>query len=163
MKEAEITELLKARDERGAEEFLKNYSPLIRYVVSPISIANGELPVGETNSLRGAHDGVTAVSYQIWCDADGNEINRVELPNSYYSTISAQIEVGTLNPDGTQATLDTSTGALTGVVEGPAETETNPDNPNPDQPVDPAVDPAVQPQENPDGEAVEMPADPPAA
>ncbi len=126
-------------------------------------IANGELPVGETNSLRGAHDGVTAASYQIWCDADGNEINRVELPNSYYSTISAQIEVGTLNPDGTQATLDTSTGALTGVVEGPSETETNPDNPNPDQPVDPAVDPAVQPQENPDGEAVEMPADPPAA
>ena len=36
MKEAEITELLKARDERGAEGFLRNYAPLIRYVVSPI-------------------------------------------------------------------------------------------------------------------------------
>lgn len=115
-------------------------------------IANGELPVGETNSIRGAHDGVTAASYQIWYDSDGNEINRVELPTSYYSTISAQIEVGTLNPDGTQATLDPATGALTGVVEGPAETETNP---NPDQPVDPGAEP--QPGENPDGEAQELP------
>ncbi len=125
-------------------------------------IANGELPVGETNQIRGAHDGVTAASYQIWYDSDGNEINRVELPNSYYSTISAQVEVGTLNPDGTQATLDPATGALTGVVEGPAETEVNPDNPNPDnpdnpdQPVDPQpVEP--QPGENPDGEAQELP------
>ncbi len=115
-------------------------------------IANGALPVGETNSLRAAHDGVTAASYQIWYDSNGNEINRVELPTSYYSTISAQIEVGTLNPDGTQAELDPATGALTGVVEGPAETETNP---NPDQPVDPGVEP--QPGENPDGEAQELP------
>ncbi len=115
-------------------------------------IANASLPVGETNSIRGAHDGVTAASYQIWYDSDGNEINRVELPTSYYSTISAQIEVGTLNPDGTQATLDPATGALTGVVEGPAETETNP---NPDQPVDPGAEP--QPGENPDGEAQELP------
>ena len=113
-------------------------------------IANGALPVGETNSLRAAHDGVTAASYQIWYDSNGNEINRVELPTSYYSTISAQIEVGTLNPDGTQAELDPATGALTGVVEGPAETETNPD-----QPVDPGVEP--QPGENPDGEAQELP------
>lgn len=124
-------------------------------------IANGTLPVGETNSIRGAHDGVTAASYQIWYDADGNEINRVELPTSYYSTISAQIEVGTLNPDGTQATLDPATGALTGVVEGPAETETNPDNPNPDNPDQP-VEP--QPGENPDGEAYEAaPPEAPAA
>lgn len=133
-------------------------------------IANGDLPVGTTNSLRAAHDGVTAASYQIWMDADGNEIRRVELPNSYYSTISAQIEVGTLNPDGTQATLDANTGALTGVVEGTFETDVNPENPdnpenpenpeNPDQPVDP-VDPVV---ETPDGEAIEQaPADPAAA
>ena len=107
-------------------------------------IANGELPVGETNNLRPAHDGVTATSYQIWCDASGNEIRRVELPNSVYSTITAQIEVGTLNPDGTQATLDPATGALTGVVET-APTESGPD------PV---------PTENPDGEAYELP--PPA-
>ena len=128
-------------------------------------IANGELPVGTTNSLRAAHDGVTAASYQIWYDADGNEINRVELPNSYYSTISAQIEVGTLNPDGTQATLDPNTGALTGVVEGTFETETNPDNPdNPDNPnPDQPVEPGPEPGENPDGEAVELPpADAPA-
>lgn len=108
-------------------------------------IANGELPVGETNSLRPAHDGVTATSYQIWYDAAGNEINRVQLPNSVYSTITAQIEVGTLNPDGTQATLDPATGALTGVVET-APTETG------------APEPV--PTENPDGEAYELP--PPA-
>ena len=108
-------------------------------------IANPELPVGQTNSLRPAHDGVTAASYQIWYDADGNEIRRVELPNSGYSTISAQIEVGTLNPDGTQATLDPTTGALTGVVEtAPTETGT----------------PEPVPTENPDGEAYELP--PPA-
>ena len=108
-------------------------------------IANGELPVGETNSLRPAHDGVTATSYQIWYDAAGNEINRVQLPNSVYSTITAQIEVGTLNPDGTQATLDPATGALTGVVET-APTET--------------ANPEPVPTENPDGEAYELP--PPA-
>ena len=112
-------------------------------------IANGALPVGETNSIRPAHDGVTAASYQIWYDADGNEIRRVELPNSIYSTISAQIEVGTLNPDGSQATLDPATGALTGVVETEPTAEPVPD-PNP-EPV---------PTENPDGEAFEAP--PPA-
>lgn len=105
-------------------------------------IANGELPVGETNNIRPAHDGVTATSYQIWYDASGNEIRRVELPNSVYSTITAQIEVGTLNPDGTQATLDPATGALTGVVEtAPTETGT----------------PEPVPNENPDGEAYELP------
>jgi hypothetical protein len=68
-----------------------------------------------------------ATSYQIWCDASGNEIRRVELPNSVYSTITAQIEVGTLNPDGTQATLDPATGALTGVVEtAPTESGSDP-------------------------------------
>ncbi len=121
-------------------------------------IANPALPVGETNSLRPAHDGVHATSYQIWMDASGNEIRRVELPPSNYSTISAQIEVGTLNPDGTQAVLDASTGALTGVVEGPAETsvETSPD-PN----VDPNVDPNADPNANP--EQVADPVDPPPA
>ncbi|MBR1796696.1 MAG: VanW family protein [Clostridiales bacterium] len=108
-------------------------------------IANPQLPVGQTNSLRAAHDGVTAASYQIWMDADGNEIRRVELQNSWYSTISAQIEVGTLNPDGSQAVLDTATGALTGVVEAPVEeTEVAPVDPNA-VPVDPA--PVDQPAE----------------
>lgn len=36
MKQEKIIELIKTRDPRGAEEFLKNYSPLVRYVISPI-------------------------------------------------------------------------------------------------------------------------------
>ena len=36
MKQEKIIELIKARDPRGAEEFLKNYSPLVRYVIGSI-------------------------------------------------------------------------------------------------------------------------------
>ena len=36
MQEKEIIELIKAKDPRGAEEFLRNYSPLVRYVIGPI-------------------------------------------------------------------------------------------------------------------------------
>ena len=36
MKQEKIIELIKARDPSGAEEFLKNYSPLVRYVIGPI-------------------------------------------------------------------------------------------------------------------------------
>ena len=119
-----------------------------------VYIANGELPVGQTNSLRPAHDGVTAAGYQIWMDASGNEINRVELPTSYYSTITAQIEVGTLNPDGTQAVLDTATGALTGVVEAPPSETGDPNA----QPVDPNIPDPNNPEQwdNPE-EAIEPP------
>ena len=76
-------------------------------------VANGSLPVGTRNQTRGAHNGVTANSYQIWYDAEGNEINRVELEPTRYATINAIVEVGTLQPDGTQAAFDTSTGTVT--------------------------------------------------
>ena len=36
MEQRKIIELIKARDPRGAEEFMKNYSPLIHYVIGPI-------------------------------------------------------------------------------------------------------------------------------
>lgn len=36
MQEAEIINLLRERDEQGAEEMLKHYGPLIRYIISPI-------------------------------------------------------------------------------------------------------------------------------
>lgn len=113
-------------------------------------IANPALPVGQTNSLRAAHDGVTAASYQIWLDSDGNEIRRVELSNSWYSTISAQIEVGTLNPDGTQAELDPGTGALTNVVEGDPTAETGDPNADPNAVPDPNADPNADPNVNPE-------------
>ena len=76
-------------------------------------VANGSLPVGTRNQTRGAHNGVTANSYQIWYDAEGNEINRVELPQTRYATINAIVEVGTLQPDGTQAAFDAATGTVT--------------------------------------------------
>ena len=43
MKEAELIEKLRARDESGAEELLRRYSPLIRYVASPILTDEGRL------------------------------------------------------------------------------------------------------------------------
>lgn len=36
MKEAELIELLQARDERGVDELLRHYSPLMRYIIAPI-------------------------------------------------------------------------------------------------------------------------------
>ena len=36
MQEAEVIELLRARDEQGVEELLKHYGPLMRYIISPI-------------------------------------------------------------------------------------------------------------------------------
>ena len=36
MREEELIALLRARDERGAEELLRRYTPLLRYVIAPI-------------------------------------------------------------------------------------------------------------------------------
>lgn len=36
MREAEIIELLRARDEQGAEALLKHYGPMMRYIIGPI-------------------------------------------------------------------------------------------------------------------------------
>lgn len=76
-------------------------------------IQNTSLPVGQTNQTRAPHDGVTANSYQIWYDADGNEINRVELDPTRYGTINRIVEVGTLQPDGSQAAFNGADGSIT--------------------------------------------------
>jgi RNA polymerase sigma-70 factor (ECF subfamily) len=55
LKDAEITELLKARDERGAEGFLRNYAPLIRYVVSPV-----------LNDEGGVEECLSDVAMKVW-------------------------------------------------------------------------------------------------
>ncbi len=106
-------------------------------------IPNASMPVGQTNQVRPAHNGVTAYGYQIWMDANGNEIRRVELPVSYYSTINAQIEVGVLNPDGSNAVLNTETGELSGVVDAPAPA---PEQPAPEQPAEVPAEPAPEAQ-----------------
>ena len=104
------------------------------------------MPVGQTNQVRPAHNGVTAYGYQIWMDANGNEIRRVELPVSYYSTINAQIEVGVLNPDGSNAVLNTETGELSGVVDAPAPApDPAPAEPAPEQPAPEQPAPEAQP------------------
>lgn len=36
MRERELIELLRGRDERGAEELLRHYGPLMRYIIAPI-------------------------------------------------------------------------------------------------------------------------------
>ena len=109
-------------------------------------IPNASMPVGQTNQVRPAHNGVTAYGYQIWMDANGNEIRRVELPVSYYSTINAQIEVGVLNPDGSNAVLNTETGELSGVVDAPAPApDPAPAEPAPEQPAPEQPAPEAQP------------------
>lgn len=89
-----------------------------------VYVANGDLPVGTTDTVSSGHNGVTATSYQIWRDANGNEIKTVELKYTYYATIPTKIEVGTLNPDGSHATLNTETGELTGTLETEPSEET---------------------------------------
>ena len=87
-------------------------------------IADPSMPVGTSSSIRGAHDGVTANSYQIWYNSDGTENHREELPVSRYATVNAQVSVGVRNPDGSVATLDPATGHVTGGTTDPNATTT---------------------------------------
>ncbi|MBQ4271755.1 MAG: VanW family protein, partial [Clostridiales bacterium] len=80
-------------------------------------VPNESMEVGEQVQTRAPHNGVTAVGYQVWYDADGNEIDRVALPTSHYATVSAIIEVGVLNSDGSIASLDGESGELSDVVD----------------------------------------------
>lgn len=131
-----------------------------------IYVANADLPVGQT-STTGGHNGIVARSYQVWYDANGNEINRIQLDDTVYATIATEVEVGVRNPDGSVATLNTQTGELSGVsaeteatteaTEAPTEpaaTETQPT----EAPTEPPVTEAP-PTEAPATEATEAPAE----
>ena len=85
-------------------------------------VANGELPAGQTNTVRAGHDGVTAVVYKVWYDANGTEIKREEANTTVYRMYAKRVEVGTLLPDGSHAPFD----ATTGTVTMPQPTETTP-------------------------------------
>ncbi|MCQ2482693.1 MAG: VanW family protein [Clostridia bacterium] len=89
----------------------------------PEYVANPEMAVGETHTVRSAHAAISACSYQIWYDKDGNEIKRVEYARSYYPMIKAKIEVGVLNEDGSIAPMDPTTGEVTTPEPTPEETE----------------------------------------
>ncbi len=97
-----------------------------------VYVANPTLPVGQTNQVRASHDGVVARSYQVWYDASGTEISRTEYGTSNYSLIKKKVEVGILNPDGTLATMDETTGVVLTPTPTPAPTpvpvETTPGN-----------------------------------
>ncbi|MCH4153609.1 MAG: VanW family protein [Saccharofermentans sp.] len=86
-----------------------------QYVAAPT------LAVGRTNTLRAAHDGITAVSYKVVLDSNGNEISREQYATTTYRAYSKKVEVGTLNPDGTNAQFDATTGTvITPVPTAPA-------------------------------------------
>ena len=69
-------------------------------------VEDKELPIGETKTLRAAHQGITANAYKIWYDADGNEISRDFYNSTYYNAYGRRIAVGVLKPDGTYASID---------------------------------------------------------
>ncbi len=83
-------------------------------------VANAEMAVGTTNTVRSAHNSVTAKAYQVWYDKDGNEIQSIEYNTTYYKSYNKKVEVGVLNPDGTIAQLDCTTGAI--IAPPPEET-----------------------------------------
>ena len=87
------------------------------------------MSVGETKTLRNAHDGITAYAYKVWSDADGNEIDRVYYNSTTYPSYGKRVAIGTLKSDGTYASIDTSTGEYLEPInppEPPPDTTTPP-------------------------------------
>lgn len=76
-------------------------------------VANSSMATGTSERTRDAHDGISATSYKVYYDANGNEIKREQYKDSYYAKINARVEIGVLNADGSIATMDPSTGAIT--------------------------------------------------
>ena len=118
-------------------------------------VADPSLPVGETKTLRNAHDGITAHAYKVWSDADGNEIDRVYYNSTTYASYGKRVAIGTLKPDGTYAAIDTSTGEylepITTPEPTPDTTTPPPDPPTPD-PDPPTPDPPTPDPPSPDPE-----------
>ncbi len=55
MQEYDIIALIRSRDERGMEELLKHYAPLMRYIISPI-----------LTDLHDREDALSEVSMRVW-------------------------------------------------------------------------------------------------
>ncbi len=55
MREQEMIELIKAKNEKGAEELLRTYSPLIRYIIAPI-----------LQNLHDQEECIAEVSLRVW-------------------------------------------------------------------------------------------------
>ena len=82
MGESEIIELIRARDERGAEELLRHFGALIRYVIAPI------LP-----DERDREDCLSEVLMRIWDGIGGYDPAR----GSWRAYISAAARNTALN------------------------------------------------------------------
>ena len=59
MQEKDIIKLIQAKDDRGAEELLLNYGPLMRYIVSPI-----------LQSEEDRAEGISDICMRIWNSID---------------------------------------------------------------------------------------------
>ena len=136
-------------------------------------VADPSMAVGERKTLRNAHDGITAYAYKVWSDADGNEIDRVYYNSTYYNSYGARIAIGTLKPDGTYASIDTSTGEYLEPITTPEPTPdptvpdpTTPDpttpEPDPTTPDPVTPDPVTPDPATPDPATPETPESPPA-
>ncbi len=96
-------------------------------------IEDKELPVGQTKTVRAAHTGMTIKVYKVWYDKDDNEIDRYEYQTTTYRPYGTRIAVGTLNPDGSYATFDKSTGEITSPIMTVTPTPTETPSPTPAQ------------------------------
>ena len=134
-------------------------------------VEDRELPVGQTKTIRQAHQGITAKAYKVWYNSDGEEIDRVYYNTTTYYAYGRRIGVGVLNPDGTYATMDKNTGEITSPImtttpvptptpeptATPAPTEPPETTPAPTDPPPPTDTPVPTPTPEPD-----PPTDPPA-
>ncbi len=91
MGESEIIELIRARDERGAEELLRHFGALIRYVIAPI------LP-----DERDREDCLSEVLMRIWDGIGGYDPAR----GSWRAYISAAARNTALNRARTDRTAE---------------------------------------------------------
>ena len=110
----------------------------------PEYIAKPDLPVGEKNTVRNAHDGMNVTSYKVWFDADGNEIKREEVATSNYKMFVKRVELGTKLPNGGQAKIDTKTGKVITPTNAPTSTPTPSPSPKPTKPADPTKAPPTE-------------------
>jgi len=131
-------------------------------------VEDKEMPVGQQKTIRAAHQGQTARIYKVWFDKDDKEIKREEYYTTSYKSFGTRIAVGTKNPDGTYAVLDTKTGEVSAATITPTPGPTDPATPTPANPTTPPTvppttptDPATPTPANPTTPPTDPPTNPP--
>ncbi len=112
-------------------------------------VEDKEMPVGQQKTIRAAHQGQTARIYKVWFDKDDKEIKREEYYTTTYKAFGTRIAVGTKNPDGTYAVLDTKTGEVSAATITPTPGPTDPVTPTPANPTTPPTVPPTTPTDPP--------------